>query len=353
MERKKKFIVNVVFYALILVLLWVGFKYLVTPMVPFIIAFFVAALLQIPIRKFKVPPEKKKLVSIIFCVIFYGILFLLAAWAGLKLLDGLENLIRRVPYLYDTTIVPVFETISEYLEESMDNVHPSVAKTIENSFNQMTNNLGSYVSSFSVKVVQILSGGLSGIPGFVIKLVITVVATFFFAGDYEGILAFFKKFLTPKQETLVRKAKSYVQNVLFIYLRSYTMLFLITFGELCLGLLILGMPYPVLLALGIAVFDILPVLGTGGILLPWAAILVIMKSHGLAFGILLLYLVILVVRNMLEPRIVGKQIGLHPLATLAALFLGLKLLGLVGLVAFPVALTVLFNFSKEELRDKL
>ena len=81
----------------------------------------------------------------------------------------------------------------------------------------MTSNLGSYVSSFSMKVVQILSGGISGIPGFVIKLVITVVATFFFAGDYNGILAFFKKFLSPKQEAMVSRAKSYVKNVLFIY----------------------------------------------------------------------------------------------------------------------------------------
>ena len=104
---------------------------------------------------------------------------------------------------------------------------------------------------------------------------------------------------------------------------------------------------------GSPVFDILPVLGTGGILLPWAAILLIMKNHGLAFGILLLYLVILVVRNMLEPRIVGKQIGLHPLATLAALFLGLKLLGLAGLIIFPVALTVVVNFTKEELKAKI
>ena len=340
-ERKKKFIINVVFYALIAVLVWVGCKYLVSPMMPFIIAFLVAALIQVPVRKFKVSKKQKKLLSIVFCAVFYGLLFLLAAWASLKLLDGVENLIRQVPHFYNTTIVPVFETISNYLEESMTSVHPSVANTIENSFEEMTNNLGSYVSGLSVKVVQIISGGISGVPGFVIKLVITVVATFFFVGDYDGIIAFFKKLLTPKQVALVEKGQSYVKNVLFIYIRSYSFLFL------------LKMPYPALLALCIAVFDILPVLGTGGVLLPWAAILFIMKEHGLAVGILILYLVILVVRNMVEPRIVGKQIGLHPLATLAALFLGLKLFGLVGLVAFPVALTVLVNFSREELMEKL
>ena len=107
----------------------------------------------------------------------------------------------------------------------MATVHPSVAKTIENSFEEMVNNLGSYVSSFSMKVLQILSGGISGIPGFVIKLVITVVATFFFVGDYDGITSFFKKLLSPKQLALVEKGQSYVKNVLFIYIRSYSFLF--------------------------------------------------------------------------------------------------------------------------------
>lgn len=352
-ERKKKFIINVAFYALIAILVWVACKYLVSPMMPFVIAFVVAAVIQVPIRKIKAAPRQKKILSIVFCGVFYGLLLMLAAWLGLKVLDGVEGLIRKVPYFYNTTVVPVLETISNYLEESMTSVHPSVANTIENSFEEMTNNLGSYVSSFSVKVVQILSGGISGIPSFVIKLVITVVATFFFVGDYDGITAFFRKFLSPKQADLVDRGQSYVKNVLFIYIRSYSFLFLLTFAELCAGMFLLGMPYPALLALCIAVFDILPVLGTGGVLLPWALVLFIIEEHGLAIGILVLYLVILVVRNMVEPRIVGRQIGLHPLATLAALFLGLKLFGIVGLVAFPVALTVLVNFSREELMSKI
>ena len=352
-ERKKKFIINVAFYALILILILLGMKYLVSPMMPFIIAFIVAAVLQIPVRRFKLPKKQKKLLSIGFCVIFYGIVFLIAAWAGLKLLDGVESLVRSVPQIYSSTVVPVLEALSKHLEESMKSVNPAVANTIENSFQDMMNNLGSYVSSFSMKVVQILSTGVSGIPGFIIKLVVTVVATFFFAGDYDGILAFFKKMLSPKQAAFVEKAKSYVKNVLFIYIRSYSFLFCLTFVELCVGFFILKIPYPVVVALCIAVFDILPVLGTGGVLLPWAVILFVIEEHGLAVGIVVLYLVILVVRNMVEPRIVGKQIGLHPLATLAALFLGLKLFGLVGLVAFPVALTVLVNFGREELREKL
>ena len=353
-ERKKKFIINVVFYALIGILVWIGCKYLVSPMMPFIIAFLVAALIQVPVRKFRGSKKQKKLLSIVFCAVFYGILLLLAAWASLKLLNGVENLIRQVPHFYNTTVVPVIETISDYLEESMASVHPSVANTIENSFEEMTNNLG------ILCIRSVCKSGTDHIRWdqqyrvFVIKLVITVVATFFFVGDYDGIIAFFKKLLTPKQVALVEKGQSYVKNVLFIYIRSYSFLFLLTFTELCIGMFLLKMPYPALLALCIAVFDILPVLGTGGVLLPWAAILFIMKEHGLAVGILILYLVHPYCEKYGRAQDCRKaRSDCIPLATLAALFLGLKLFGLVGLVAFPVALTVLVNFSREELMEKL
>ena len=122
-ERKKKFIINVVFYALIAILVWVACKYLVSPMMPFIIAFVVAAVIQVPVRKIKAESKRKKLLSIIFCIIFYGLLFMLAAWLGLRFLDGVGGLVRKVPHFYNTTVVPVFEAISDYLEESMASVH--------------------------------------------------------------------------------------------------------------------------------------------------------------------------------------------------------------------------------------
>lgn len=125
------------------------------------------------------------------------------------------------------------------------------------------------------------------------------------------------------------------------------MLFLLTFAELSIGFLILRIPYAILLGLAITLFDILPVLGTGGFLLPWAAILFLIKNTPLAVGILVLYLIITVVRNIMEPRLVGKQIGLHPLATLMAMFLGLKLVGIVGMFLFPIGLTVILGCKRK------
>lgn len=86
---------------------------------------------------------------------------------------------------------------------------------------------------------------------------------------------------------------------------------LLTFAQLWAGLWLLRIPYAGWISFGIAVFDILPIVGTGGILLPWAAVSGFLGNYSLAAGILILYVVITVIRNILEPKIVGKQIGLH------------------------------------------
>lgn len=353
LKQKRKFIINVLYYALIVFLAWLALKYLISPMAPFIIAFLVAAILQIPVRKITKNPRYKKWLSLLFCAVFYGLVYALIIWVMVKMLGGVEALIRRLPYLYNKNVVPFFNSLSDQIGQSMSKAEPSTVQTVEDTIQKIVDSLGSYVSSFSVKIVQILSGGITSVPGLIVKIVITTVATFFFAGDYDRILDFFKKFLKPQQIEMIRNAKNYVKNVLWIYLKSYTILFTMTFAELAIGLTILGIPWSGLVALGIAIFDILPVLGTGGILLPWAAVLFFMKNHGLALGILLLYLIILVVRNMAEPRIVGKQIGLHPLATLASMFLGYKLLGLLGLIGFPVSLAVIFSAKKERIFTRI
>ena len=125
-----------------------------------------------------------------------------------------------------------------------------------------------------------------------------------------------------------------------VYIKSYSLLFLLTFVELGIGFLILRVDHAILLATLISIFDLMPILGTGGILLPWALISLLFGDWFRAIGMLVLYLIITGIRQTLEPQIVGKQIGLHPLATLAAMLLGLKLFGIVGMFGVPVLLAV-------------
>lgn len=347
MEQKKKFIINTVFYTIIAVLILGACKYILPAMMPFLIASAIAAIMQVPLKELSGrSAKKKKVLAVIFCSLFYALLFLAVTMAGMKLLKGAGGLLDIAPAIYNDEIIPALDALSKRIETAAACIDITIAQRIDSLFQQFTNNIGTYISQSSVMIVRFVSEGITGIPGFIVKLVITVVATFFMTLDYDRISVFLKKIIPSKWRVNVQKGKDYAKNVLFIYLKSYSILFSLTFAELSIGFLILDIPYAVILGLVIAVFDILPVLGTGGILLPWAAVLVVIKHGYLAVGILVLYLVITVIRNILEPKIVGKQIGLHPLATLIAMFLGLKLVGVVGMVAFPVALAVFINMER-------
>ncbi|MFR3992670.1 MAG: AI-2E family transporter [Angelakisella sp.] len=149
--------------------------------------------------------------------------------------------------------------------------------------------------------------------------------------DYAGITGFIVRSLPGRWLRPMVESKRYllgaVQKVLFAYL----CIMFITFGEITLGLWLLRVPYFAAIAFAIALLDILPSIGSGLFLIPWGAYhLLISRQTALGAGLLLLYAVVTVVRMWLEPRIVGGRIGLHPLATLTAMYAGLKILGSGG-----------------------
>ena len=147
------------------------------------------------------------------------------------------------------------------MEEILDSADPMIASAVENSFQQLTENLGQIVSSLSVNALRLISGYASGIPSFFVTLVITVVATFFMAADFERILGFFKKIIPDEGPENLPCGEGFAKNFFFVFIKSYSFLMFLTFVELTIGFLILGIPFAGWIALGIAIFDILPVLG--------------------------------------------------------------------------------------------
>jgi predicted PurR-regulated permease PerM len=125
------------------------------------------------------------------------------------------------------------------------------------------------------------------------------------------------------------------------YIKAYLIILLMTFSELLIGFFILKIPYALTLASVIAIIDILPVLGVGTVLIPWGIVLIILGDSFLAAGIFILYGIIWVVRQIVEPRIVGKSMGLSPLITLAAMYIGYSSIGYGGLFVFPIAAMIL------------
>lgn len=133
------------------------------------------------------------------------------------------------------------------------------------------------------------------------------------------------------------------QGTIANMLKGYISIMFITFVELSVGLTVLQAPNSILLAALIAVVDILPVLGTGTVLIPWSLISLITGDTFLGIGLIILYVVILIVRNIIEPKFIGKRIGLKPLVTLVSMYLGMKLAGVAGMFIFPLVVAFLKN----------
>lgn len=346
MKKKQKFITDIIFYGLIIALLWAFCKFILPVLIPFIIAFLISSLLRISVKKLYGKSElRNKLISIITCITFYVIVFFILAAASIHLYNTLSDFLVSIPAIYQNDIVPALNLVSDLIEQTLISMDAGIAAEIDNLFQESVNNIGEYIKTFSVNAIKVISGSLAEIPGFIIKLIVMIISTFFCMIDYDKILGLLVKCIpTGKEETVLKLVKHF-KNSILIYAKAYSLLFLLTYVELSIGFTILKIPYAPLIGLLVAIFDILPILGVGGILLPWTVILFIMKEIPMGIGMLLLYLIITFIRNTAEPRLVGKQIGLHPLATMIFMYLGLRFLGFLGMFLFPVVLAVFVNMK--------
>jgi len=341
MEAKKTFIINAMYYGVILAAALLAFRYVVPIMVPFIIAFIVSAMLQLPLDRMKIKNRRmRKLTSIVLCGVFYFIVVIIITVLGARIISEAGDLIRAIPRLFGE-LVPFVNRAFDELEVTVAAYDAELATFIDQIATSTLKTVSQTVTNFSAKALIVVTGYATSIPGLIVSIVITVISTFFMAIDFDLILSFFKKLVPSSKEELFSTSMHYAKTMIGVYIKSYALLFTLTFVELGIGFSLLNIPYAILLALIISIFDLMPILGTGGILLPWALILLLMGNLKLAAGIAALYIIITAVRQTLEPKIVGAQIGLHPLATLIAMLLGLGLFGLVGLISFPVALAVI------------
>lgn len=348
MERKQTFIVNVIYYAILLFLAYLGVHYVLPVLTPFIEAFIIVWIMRIPAKyiakKVRMPEKPFRLLSVL---LFYGTIVLLFMTIGVKIGSVTGDFASRFPDLYRNEIVPVLDQIFRYIEETIAKMDPNLVTELENTFSKLIQSMGQWVSEISVALVKVLSNYAAGVPSFFIKTIIIIVSSFFIAADYEKIVRLMHRILPEKVQTSAHTLKQYAGRVLTQYLRSYVLIFCITCVELSIGLLILRIPNAIWLALLIAIIDILPILGLGTVLIPWMIVSVLTGNYGLALGLLILYLIITVIRNIIEPKIVGMQIGLHPLVTLIGMFVGLRLFGILGLFGVPIVLSIAMQLYKE------
>ena len=196
------------------------------------------------------------------------------------------------------------------------------------------------LSSLAERLVGGFAALLRRLPGVLLFLLVSVISCFYFALEYERVRAFLLRMLPKRVAARLPVWKKRVSEALKRCLRAYFLLFLLTFAQLSLGFALLRVEYPFLIALFGAALDILPVLGVGTLLLPWGLFALLSGATWRGVWLLALYAVMTVVRQIAEPHLVGKSLGLPPLLMLIAFYAGVNLFGFAGIFLGP-ALAVL------------
>ena len=352
MDTRKNFVINTAFYGIIAALVFAAWKYLLPAMTPFIIGFVIASIVQLPLGHLGIEkPTHRKVAVVILCLIFYALLVFLMVFFSVKVISEIGNFAAAVPDLVNDNLYPFIYMIGDELEALLEPIDMNLAQVVNEVGKSLASTLAKYATEFSGWAVRTIASGAISIPGLLIKIIITVVSSFYIALDHPSVLRFLKRLIPVGQRDFVVQAVGYARTAVLAYIKSYSIMFCLTFLELWIGLLILKVPYTAGLAFGIAVFDLMPILGVGGILLPWGFVALVMGKLPMGIGVIVLYLIIAAVRNAVEPRIVGKHIGLHPLATLVAMVVGLRLAGLVGMLLLPISLVAVVRI-REEAKEK-
>lgn len=363
-KKRRDAIINVAFLAMVLGLIFVFFKYCFGIAAPFLLSFFFAVIMQRPLRWLDKKTKNKFHTMWSILLVLFSILIIVGPLIIILSLIGRE-IGNFVSYLTDqlndlpSFLATLEKEILSLIKFLPDSIYTSASDYISDLFGKMINNFD--LSALGIDMKSVTSGlttGVSGIygvvkniPSVLIGIVIGVVAWIFFTKDYNYIVHFIKLQLPDNKKNILSEIKQIFSKTVLKMLRAYGIIMFITFCELFLGLSILNWigimdnSYVVMIAIAIAIFDILPVAGSGGILIPWAAISLILGDYSAAVGLIIIYAVITVIRQYIEPKIVGSSLGVHPIVTLAGLYFGLKLFGFMGMFIVPLAVMTLKAFN--------
>lgn len=343
MQNKRDFLTNCAYWVIITAAVYLGLEYLLPISVPFILGILVAWLVIRISKKLNCP---HKLLRIGLAFLIYGIIGLLIAVLITKGVSFFTGIVKWMPQVYESKLLPFVTLVYNWCLESFQLLDPTLSSALSMVLESALSALKNLVSFLSTAAVGLVSGIATGVPNLVLSLLAMIFSTVFVVGDYEQIYAFTQEYVPAGIRKAITLVRIYLTDTLFVVIRSYVLIMLLTFTELGILFTVFGIQKAFLKAAVIAVFDVMPILGTGGIMIPWFVISFALGHTAQGLKLLLIYAIVTVVRNYVEPKIVGAQLGLHPIITLVSMFIGLRLFGFWGLFGLPVGISFLWKQTR-------
>ena len=338
-----KVIKRILVFILTLLGIYLAFK-LASFYIPFLIAFIISIIIE-PLIKYISKKTKltRKSSAIIVLLIVSIIIIGLLLWGITSLISESSNLLMSLNGYFEKAYLQI-QKFTAKIDFSKIQLSDQVNTIIQDSVYEFLGKLSNIIKDGLTSIVN----GITKIPTIAIYVVITLLSTYFICTDRLYMLDQLEHHL-PK--SWVRKIGIHLRDLISTlgkYLKAQSIMILIAFFIVLIGLSIMSflgfnVRYPLLTALGISFIDALPILGSGTAMIPWSIISALNGDIKLALGVLVIYAIILIVRQFLEPKIVSKHIGIHPIFTLIAMYTGYKFIGILGMLIGPIVLIILKN----------
>ena len=340
-DKYRNFITLALYWGLLLLLCWIGVRYVLLWLLPFLIALGVAYIMEPMVcylrKKLRL---RRGFVSAVLSFVLLALLLTVLTVLCLNLLQQSVRLFKALPqYLAELPVY--FSALQERLEQFCSSCPKSLQSWLQQVLSDSSRELSAWFARFSAQCVSTAAEALKDIPSVFLFTATTVLAVFFTAAQLPAILDFLRRQLPPQRQKQVGGVKDNLLCTLSKWFKAQCILLGVTFAELLAGLLLIRQPYALLLAASIALIDALPVFGTGTVLLPWAAVCLLLQHTPKAFSLVAIYAVITLVRSFLEPKVMAAQVDLPPLAALMAMYIGFCTFGVGGMIFFPLALLFL------------
>lgn len=367
-EKRRSFIINMLYAAIWIGIGYLCIKYALGIVWPFVVSLFLAMLLQKPVNALtRKTPLKRGISSVIMVLLIVvlagSVIGFIVVRIGMELADFFRFLMMKIEDApsFASQIMQWFQNAIAFLPDALEQSATASFEGFVNRILGLETELNATQSAagggFDFSMLSSPLGAVWGtakqIPLFAAGLLVCIVSCCFMTADYHNLRDSILRQVKPASQAAVVRAKQVTFSTIGKMGKSYSIIIGITFTEMVIGLCILKLcglytgGYIFAIALVTAVVDILPVLGTGTILIPWAVVSFCTGKIGLGIGLLVLYAIIGVIRQIVEPKLVSAQLGLPPYLTLAAMYIGTQLFGFLGLFLLPLLLTLLKVLNDE------
>lgn len=337
-EKNKQAIHDIALLLAAILVCFLFFRYLSPIFLPFIIGWLMSLLfnpLADRLQKYKVP---RGISAILGILILFAILGLLGFWSGNSILHKAKDFSENLPYYMDLAEVKIQE-----FWKLFDSFRGKLPVELQASFLEFQNDATGMLLSLIPKGS---GGALGGVSNFFIAFFVALISAYFFTKDRNLIRREYQEHLAPLLGISVNTTKAELKASVWGYIKTQFILMGFTFTITIIAMLVMHSPYPLLLSILIAIIDSLPFFGSGFILWPGAVIHLLTGNTFLAIGYMVLYASIQIMRQILQPKILGTQIGLHPLLTLFSMYFGFQCIGVIGLIIGPIVAVILKAFFR-------